>query len=190
MAGGAVGDGGGLTGLHVTDFTDEGGSLLVHMFVLGIDPGLTRTGYGLVQRDRGMRALAAGVIRTDPERPMAERLAELDRDVSALIADHGPDVVAIERVFTNRNRMTAIAVGRASGVIMAAAARAGLTVAEYSPNEVKLAVAGDGAASKGAVATMVGKRLALDGLAGPADVSDALAVAVCHCQQMRIPVRR
>lgn len=160
------------------------------MFVLGIDPGLTRTGYGLVQRERGMRAVAAGVIRTDPELAMADRLAELDRDVSALLAEHTPDVVAMERVFTNRNRMTAIAVGRASGVIMAAAARGGLRVAEYSPNEVKLAVAGDGAATKAAVGSMVGRRLRLDGPIGPADVTDALAVAVCHCQQARVSVSR
>lgn len=162
---------------------------VVHMFVLGIDPGLTRTGYGLVRRGRGLEAVAAGVIRTDPDRPMAERLVELERDLAAVIAEHQPDVAAIERVFTNRNRQTAIGVGRASGVAMLAAAKAGLTVAEYSPNEVKLAVAGDGAASKSAVASMVARRLGLGAVGGPADVADALAIAMCHLQQLRMPAR-
>jgi crossover junction endodeoxyribonuclease RuvC len=94
--------------------------------------------------------------------------------------------VAIERVFTNRNRQTAIAVGRASGVAMLTAARAGLLVHEYSPNEVKLAVTGDGAATKAAVATMVARRLQLGSVGGPADVADALAVAMCHLQQVRL----
>ena len=162
------------------------------MFVLGIDPGLTRTGYGLVRRGRILEAVAAGVIRTNPDLAMADRLAELDRDLAAVIAEHAPDTVAIERVFTNRNRQTAIAVGRASGVAMLAAARAGLDVHEYSPNEVKLAVAGDGAATKRAVASMVARRLGLGEVGGPADVADALAIAICHLQRIRIPdgVRR
>lgn len=159
------------------------------MFVLGIDPGLTRTGYGLVRRGRGLEAVAAGVIRTDPDLPMAERLVELERDLAGVIADHQPDVAAIERVFTNRNRQTAIAVGRASGVAMLVAARAGLEVAEYSPNEVKLAVAGDGAATKPALASMVARRLSVGVVGGPADVADALAIAICHLQSIRLPAR-
>lgn len=159
------------------------------MFVLGIDPGLTRTGYGLVRRGRSLEAVAAGVIRTDPAQPMAARLLELERDLAAVIAEHQPDVAAIERVFTNRNRQTAIAVGRASGVVLLAAARAGLEVAEYSPNQVKLAVTGDGAAPKPAVAAMVSRRLSLPGVEGPADVADALAIAMCHLQSVRLPAR-
>jgi len=157
------------------------------MFVLGIDPGLTRTGYGLVRRGRGLEAHAAGVIRTDPAAPMAERLLELERDLSAVFAEYQPEVVAIERVFTNRNRQTAIAVGRASGVVLLTAARAGLAVHEYSPNEVKLAVAGDGAATKAALASMVARRLARGPVGGPADVADALAIAICHLQSVRLP---
>lgn len=155
------------------------------MFVLGIDPGLTRTGYGLVRRDRGLTAVAAGVITTDPGSPMAVRLRELHQDLVSVIEEHGPDVVAIERIFTNRNRQTAVAVGRASGVAMLAAGQAGLDVAEYSPTSVKAAIAGDGRATKAAVSTMVARRLGLDAVAGPADVADALAVAVCHLQSMR-----
>lgn len=159
------------------------------MFVLGIDPGLTRTGYGLVRRGRTLEAVAAGVIRTDPDLTMAARLVELERDLVAVIEEHRPDTVALERVFTNRNRQTAVAVGRASGVAMLVAARAGLAVAEYSPNEVKLAVTGDGAASKRAVAVMVARRLSLGEVGGPADVADALAIALCHLQQVRLPDR-
>lgn len=157
------------------------------MFVLGIDPGLTRTGYGLVRRGRGLEAVAAGVIRTDPDLPMAARLRELHADLSAVIAEHRPDAVAIERVFTNQNRQTAVGVGRASGVAMLAAAQAGLEVHEYSPNAVKLAISGDGAASKAAVASMVARRLRVGAVGGPADVADALAIAVCHLQSLRIP---
>ena len=159
------------------------------MFVLGIDPGLTRTGYGLVRRGRSLEAVAAGVIRTDPAQPMAARLLELERDLAAVIAEHKPDVAAIERVFTNRNRQTAISVGRASGVVLLTAARAGLEVAEYSPNQVKLAVTGDGAATKPAVSSMVARRLSLPGVDGPADVADALAIAMCHLQSIRLPAR-
>jgi crossover junction endodeoxyribonuclease RuvC len=160
------------------------------MFVLGIDPGLTRTGYGLVRRGRGMEAVAFGVIRTEPSGPMSVRLAELYTDLAAVITQHQPDVVAIERVFTNRNRQTAIAVGRASGVVMLAAAQAGLEVHEYSPTAVKLAVAGDGAAAKTAVAEMVARRLRLSVIGGPADVADAIAIAMCHLQQVRVPAGR
>lgn len=158
---------------------------LVHMFVLGIDPGLTRTGYGLVRRDRGVVAVAAGVIRTDPDAPMPRRLAELHSDLAAVVSEHDPDVMAIERVFTNRNRQTAISVGRASGVAVLVAGQAGLEVVEYSPTAIKAAVTGDGAADKKAVATLVARRLGLDTVGGPADVADALAVALCHAQSMR-----
>jgi len=155
------------------------------MFVLGIDPGLTRTGYGLVRRDRGLRAVAAGVIATDPGVPMPVRLRELHQDLSSVIADHAPDVMAIERIFTNRNLQTAVAVGRASGVALLAAGQAGLDVVEYSPTAIKAAIAGDGRASKKAVAAMVARRLRLEMVGGPADVADALAVAMCHLQSMR-----
>ncbi len=110
------------------------------MFVLGIDPGLTRTGYGLVARGRPPRVVAAGVIRTDRDRPDAERLAELFDDLTAVIAQHRPGVVAIERIFTNRNLQTALGVVRASGVALLAAAQAGIPVVEYPPTTIKLAI--------------------------------------------------
>ena len=159
---------------------------VVHMFVLGIDPGLTRTGYGLVRRAHPPQAVAVGVIRTHPDATTPERLAEIHADLSGIIADHRPDVVAIERVFTNRNLRTAIAVSRASGMALLAAAQAGIPVVEYTPTAVKLAVTGDGSADKRMVGEMVTRRLKLPSIPKPADAADALAVALCHVQSMRL----
>lgn len=155
------------------------------MFVLGIDPGLTTTGYGLVRREGSMTAVGAGVIRTDPSQTLPQRLRELHAGLIDLIAEHQPEVVAIEQVFTNRNLQTAIAVGRASGVAILAAAQNGLAVFEYVPTLVKSAVCGDGAAEKRMVAQMVGRRL---GIAPPtpADAADGLAVAICHLQSVQL----
>jgi crossover junction endodeoxyribonuclease RuvC len=156
------------------------------MFVLGIDPGLTTTGFGLVRSGRCPAAVAAGVIRTDPADPLPRRLRELHDGVAGLLAEHRPDVMAVEMVFTNRNRQTAVAVGRASGVAILAAGAAGVAVVEYTPTTVKSAVAGDGAAGKAAVQEMVARRLALAELPRPADAADALAVALCHLQALRL----
>src|SRR4051794_20985278 len=115
------------------------------MFVLGIDPGLTRCGYGCVEQARrggGAQPVAAGVLRTDPAAPLPERLAQLADDLEALLAELGPDAVAVERVFFQVNAKTAMATAQASGIALATAYRAGCAVAQYSPNEVKQAVAG------------------------------------------------
>jgi crossover junction endodeoxyribonuclease RuvC len=151
------------------------------MFVLGIDPGLSRCGYGCVEA-RGQKgtAVAVGVLRTPPAEPLPQRLAQLDADVRALLADLKPDVVAVERLFFQVNARTAMAVGQASGLILAAAARAGAEVAQYTPNEVKQAVAGYGAAPKEQVQRMVQALLGLTSLPRPADAADALALALCH----------
>ena len=157
------------------------------MFVLGIDPGLTTTGYGLVVRTPdGPQLRAVGVIRTAPANPIEQRLLELHRDLSEVIDEYKPDAMAIEQMFTNRNLQTAIAVGRASGVALLAAATAGLPTHEYSPTQVKSAVAGFGRADKGQVQRMVMQRLSLDEAPKPADASDALAVALCHLQAFRL----
>lgn len=156
------------------------------MFVLGIDPGLTRTGYGLVRRAHPPQPVAVGVIRTESDMTMARRLAELHADLAAIIAEHHPDVMAIERVFTNRNLHTAVSVGRASGMALLAAAQADIPVVEYTPTAIKLAVTGDGAADKRMVAEMVVRRLKLATTPKPADAADALAVALCHVQSMRL----
>ena len=152
----------------------------VHMFVLGIDPGLTTTGYGLVTA--GPRAVIAGVIRTSPKARVAQRLLELHRDLAEFVAEHRPTVMAIEQVFSNRNLHTVANVGRAAGVAMLVAAQAGLQVHEYTPSSVKRAVAGYGNAPKEQVQRMVAQRLGLAELPRPADASDALAVALCHLQ--------
>ena len=160
------------------------------MFVLGIDPGLTLTGYGVVRGGSPPTAVAAGVIRTPTNSPIAERLALLHRGLSEVIAEHRPDEVGIESVFTNRNLNTAVSVGRASGVAILAAAQAGLPVAEYVPTAVKSAVTGDGSAGKQAVAAMVARLLRLAEPPRPADAADALAVALCHLRSPRLQPTR
>ncbi|MGI9601399.1 MAG: crossover junction endodeoxyribonuclease RuvC [Acidimicrobiales bacterium] len=154
------------------------------MFVLGIDPGLSRCGYGCVeQRRRRPRPVAAGVITTAPDTDVPHRLAEIQHEVRALIAEHRPQVVAIERVLFQVNVRTAMGVGQASGIVMAEAAAAGCDVVEYSPNEVKMAVAGYGGANKDQMERMVQALLEISQPLRPVDVADALAVALCHLAQ-------
>ncbi len=154
---------------------------VVQVFVLGIDPGLSRCGYGAVLATaRGPQARAIGVIRTLPATPLPQRLYELQLELRALITELKPDVVAVERVFFQTNVRTAMSVGQASGLAMSEAVAAGCEVAQYSPNEVKLAVAGDGAADKQQVQDMVQRLLALAAPPRPADAADAAALALCH----------
>jgi crossover junction endodeoxyribonuclease RuvC len=151
------------------------------VYVLGIDPGLSRCGYGLVEQARtGTRAVAVGVLRTDPSRPTPERLAELQSDLRALIAEHRPAVVAIERVLFQVNVRSAIAVAQAAGLAMAEGAAAGCEVIEYSPNQVKQAVAGVGGASKEQMERMVQTLLGIAQPLRPVDAADAVALALCH----------
>ncbi len=155
--------------------------------VLGIDPGLSRCGYGVVVRERGaMRAIACGVIRTEPTLPLPQRLAALADELQSLLAQYRPAVVSVERVLFQNNARTAISVGQASGLALVAAARAGIEVAQYSPNEVKLAVTGDGRADKVAVQKMITRLLGLREVPRPADAADALALACCHL--WRVPL--
>jgi crossover junction endodeoxyribonuclease RuvC len=156
------------------------------MFVLGRDLGLTAPGYGLVHSGGPARAAAAGVIRTDPDLGVAKRLAVLYDGLVEVIGEHRPDAVALETVFTNRNLNTAISVGRASGVAILAAARAGLEVSEYAPTAVKAAVTSDCSAGKQAVASMVARLLRLEDRPRPAD---ALAVALCHLRTAPLTMR-
>ena len=159
------------------------------MFVLGIDPGLTVTGYGVVRGGHPPVPVAAGVIRTPVDRPIGERLAVLHANLSEVIAQHRPDAVAVETVFTNRNLNTAISVGRASGVAILAAAQAGIPVTEYAPTAVKAAVTGDWSADKKGVAQMVARLLRLDSPPAPADAADALAVALCYLRTSPVAAR-
>jgi crossover junction endodeoxyribonuclease RuvC len=134
-----------------------------------------------VRADGGHLAVAAyGHLATDPEQPIAERLGCLWDDLQALLADLGPDVLVVERVLFQVNARTAMSVGQASGLVLAAAAKAGCPVVQYSPNEVKLAVTGYGSASKEQVQSMVQVLLRLPERPRPADRADALALAICH----------
>ncbi len=157
------------------------------MFVLGIDPGLTRCGYGLVSGGEGHeRAVAAGVVTTELADPIPLRLARLRTDLQSIMLEYRPDVVVVERVLFQTNARTAMSVGQASGVALLCAAEADLAVVEYSSNEVKLAVAGYGAATKRQVQEMVASLLSLREIPRPPDVADALALALCHHAHARI----
>jgi crossover junction endodeoxyribonuclease RuvC len=151
------------------------------MFVMGIDPGLSRCGYGAVRQEKGEPiAVVSGVITTPPSNPLAERLAELLRELRSLFSRLSPDVVVVERVLFQANARTAMSVGQASGLALAAAAEAGIAVAQYSPNEVKQAVTGWGNAGKEQVQRMVQVLLDLPEKPTPPDRADALALALCH----------
>lgn len=150
--------------------------------VLGIDPGLTRCGYAVVDgRGPGAaRAVTMGVIRTVASDELPHRLASLRAELVSLIEEFSPDVVSVERVFFQTNVRTAMSVGQASGLALCEAAAAGCVVVQYTPNEVKSSVAGNGSASKQQVQKMVQARLKLAGLPKPADAADAAALALCH----------
>ncbi len=152
------------------------------MYVLGIDPGLSRCGYGVVHQVASgpTQAVAVGVLRTEASRPTPERLAEIQVDLRALLREHRPSVVAIERVLFQVNVRTAIPVAQAAGIAMAEAVAAGCEVVEYSPNEVKLAVAGAGGASKDQMERMVQTLLGIAQPLRPVDAADAVALALCH----------
>ena len=151
------------------------------MFALGIDPGLSRCGYGAVRSDGGrLSAVAFGHLTSPPEQDLAARLAELWADLEGLLDELRPEVVVVERVLFQVNARTAMSVGQASGLALAAAARRGIPVVQYSPNEVKLAVAGYGSAGKEQVQSMVQVLLGLDEVPRPADRADALALAITH----------
>jgi crossover junction endodeoxyribonuclease RuvC len=149
--------------------------------VLGIDPGVSRCGYGVVRRDGARHcAVAYGVIRTPPHEELPDRLATLLHELDSLIDEYRPSALAVERVLFQVNTRTAMSVGQASGLALARAGRAGIPVVHYSPNEVKLAVAGDGGAGKFEVQQMVMRLLQLAELPDPPDAADALALALCH----------
>ncbi|HTU79563.1 MAG TPA: crossover junction endodeoxyribonuclease RuvC [Solirubrobacteraceae bacterium] len=151
------------------------------MIVLGIDPGLASTGYGVVARRRGrLAALDGGVIATAPELALERRLAEIHAAVEALLEEHRPDALALEQLYFGQNVRTAFAVGQARGVVLLAAGQRALPCAGYTPQQVKGAVCGSGRAHKDQVARMVQTLLALPEQPRPDHAADALAVAVCH----------
>ena len=153
------------------------------MITLGIDPGTARLGYGVIRASNDPILLDFGVIETSSTVDMPLRLSGLFDAVSTLIEQHRPDVLAVEQLFFARNVTTAIAVGQARGVVLLAAARAGVGVVDYSPSEVKHAVAGYGKADKAQMQEMVRIILGMDYLPSPDDAADALAIALCHTQR-------
>lgn len=152
------------------------------MLTLGIDPGTARLGFGVVASGDEPQAVEFGVVQTAADRPMPERLIELHGAVRRLLERHRPDSLAIEQLFFARNVTTAMAVGQARGVVLLAAAQAGVPVVEYTPAEVKQAVVGYGKADKEQMQEMVRIILGLDRVPQPDDAADALAVALCHAQ--------
>lgn len=153
------------------------------MFVLGVDPGLSRCGYGAVRVDVDGRlvAEAAGVLRTATDAALPRRLSVLMSDLKALLDELRPDAVAVEKVFFQTNVRTAMSVGQASGIALALADGMGCEVVEYTANEVKAVVAGYGAATKSQVQRMVQTQLGLAAPPRPPDAADALAIALTHC---------
>ena len=150
------------------------------MIILGIDPGTAAMGYGVVERTGSrLRAIDHGCLVTSPDLPMPERLLAIHGLLDDLMSLHQPAVVAVERLFFSRNAQTAIAVGQARGVVLLAAAQHGKPVREATPNEVKSAIAGYGAADKEQVQRMVQLVLGMAELPRPDDAADALAIAVC-----------
>jgi crossover junction endodeoxyribonuclease RuvC len=149
--------------------------------VLGVDPGLTRCGIGVVEKiGSSLKLVDLGVIRTPKESEIDQRLLLLESELSSWITRAKPDVIAIERVFSQLNVKTAMATGQAAGVAILLAAKIGLPIALHTPSEVKAAVTGSGRADKTQVATMVKRILNLKEMPRPVDTTDALALAICH----------
>jgi crossover junction endodeoxyribonuclease RuvC len=150
--------------------------------VLGIDPGLTRCGVGIVDVTSTRKAtlVEVAVIRTPHEMPLEQRLMRVGNEIERLLDEHRPDAVAIERVFAQHNLRTVMGTAQISGVALHLAAKRGLVVGLHTPSEVKAAITGYGAADKKQVATMVARVLGLAELPKPADAADALAIAICH----------
>ena len=152
------------------------------MRVLGIDPGLTRCGVGVVDGSVGrpLTMVDVGVIRTSADLPVAERLVTIEKGLDAWIEEHHPDAVAVERVFARSDSSTIMGTAQASGIALVVAARRGLPIAMHTPSEVKAAVSGNGRADKAQVGAMVVRILRLAELPKPADAADALALAITH----------
>jgi crossover junction endodeoxyribonuclease RuvC len=163
------------------------------MFVLGIDPGLTRCGFGLIEGTfdgvESFRAVCAGVLETDPALEVEMRLAQIHADFEMLLRETRPDAVVVERVFFQRNAKTAIPVAQASGIAVGLAGARGLTVRQFTAQQVKLAVTGYGAASKSQVQGMVAQLCGLRDIPEPADAADALGLAITYFMTERVERR-
>jgi crossover junction endodeoxyribonuclease RuvC len=157
------------------------------MKILGIDPGIGRTGWGVIEAERGeLRVEKYGCIETSMDTPVEKRLQEVYEQISALIKEYEPDEFAIEELFFNTNAKTALVVGQARGVILLAAAEKNIPISVYTPLQVKIAVTGYGRAEKAQVGIMVKTLLKLPSVPKPDDTSDALAVALTHAFSYKI----
>lgn len=155
------------------------------MIIIGLDPGLACTGWGLIAKSGNrLSHIANGQVRTDPSAPLAERLVTLDRELTDVILQHRPDAGAVEEVFVNANPQSTLKLGQARGVCLLAVARAGLPVSEYATRLVKKALVGTGGAEKAQVQAMLKVLLPGVKLTG-ADAADALAVAIAHAHMVR-----
>ncbi|MEV0848820.1 crossover junction endodeoxyribonuclease RuvC [Streptomyces sp. NPDC049954] len=152
------------------------------MRVLGVDPGLTRCGIGVVEGmpGRPLTLIGVGVVRTPADADLGDRLVAIERGIEAWLDEHRPECVAVERVFSQHNVRTVMGTAQASAVATLCAARRGLPVALHTPSEVKAAVTGSGRADKAQVGAMVTRLLRLSEAPKPADAADALALAICH----------
>lgn len=151
------------------------------MKILGIDPGLQKTGWGIVEAvDNRLSFITCGLIKTDPELTLADRLAQIDRGMQAVVDEHKPEAAAIEETFVNSNPVSALKLGCARGVAMVVPARAGIPVHEYAANLIKKSVVGNGHASKEQVGMMVRTLIPSVGRGLGADEADAIAIAICH----------
>lgn len=163
------------------------------MFVLGIDPGLTRCGFGLVEGffegGESFRAVRAGVLETDPALDVEQRLAQIHADMEELLNELRPDAVVVERVFFQRNAKTAIPVAQASGIAVGLAGSKGVSVRQFTAQQVKLAVTGYGAASKSQVQGMVAQLCGLAQVPEPPDAADALGLAITYFVTERVERR-
>ena len=156
--------------------------------VIGIDPGTARTGFGIIRQlpSGQLDVVDFGIISTEAGKTMSARLADLHASLVQIIDKHQPESSAVEKLFFQRNVSTAMSVGQAKGVAMLALAQAHISVDEYSPNEIKLAVTGYGGADKRQMQEMVKTILKMNSLPKPDDAADALAVAICHCHSRKI----
>ena len=151
------------------------------MIILGIDPGVATIGFGVIRSERGNNTLLRyGVITTPPGIPLSSRLLQIDRDMEELIHTFQPDEMAVEELFFSKNITTGIAVAHGRGVILLAAERLGVSIFEYTPMQVKQAVAGYGGADKRQVMLMTQRLLNMKQIPRPDDAADALAIAICH----------
>lgn len=161
------------------------------MRILGIDPGIAIVGFGLIESNRGsVRMLQYGAVTTEAGLPLATRLVQIENDMTALIAQLKPDEIAVEELFFSKNITTGIAVAHGRGVILCTAERLGVHIFEYTPMQVKQAVAGYGLADKKQVMDMTKRLLKLKAVPKPDDAADALAIAICHARSATSLLRR